>query len=81
MTSKCPRSVRDTFLTLGGQKVYTKGVFSSENSSASTGKNRFGVYTKKLVFKGKRRDREGKYIYTKEASRCLWGTPSHSIGV
>ena len=35
------------------------------------------VYTKKLVFKGK----EGKYIYTKEPSRCLWGTPSRSIGV
>ena len=35
------------------------------------------MYTKKLVFKGK----EGKYIYTKEASRCLWWTPSRSVGV
>ena len=39
----------------GGKKVYTKGVFSSENSSASTGKKKGLVYTKKLVFKGKRR--------------------------
>ena len=35
------------------------------------------VYTKKLGFKKK----EGKYISTKEPSRCLWGTPSRSIGV
>ena len=39
----------------GGKKVYTKGVFSSENSSASTSKKRGLVYTKKLVFKGERR--------------------------
>ena len=39
----------------GGKKVYTKGVFSSESSSASTGKKRGLVYTKKLVFKGERR--------------------------
>ena len=52
---------------LGSGEVYTKGVFSSENSSAPTGKNS--------------REKEGKYIYTKEPSRCLWGTPSCSIGV
>ena len=27
------------------------------------------------------REKEGKYIYTKEPSRRLWGTPSRSIGV
>ena len=48
-----PAAVR-TF-SFGGKKVYTKGVFSSENSSASTGKRRGLVYTKELVFKGKRR--------------------------
>ena len=35
------------------------------------------MYTKTLVFEGKK---EGKYIYTKEPSRFLWGTPSRSIG-
>ena len=39
-----------------GKNVYTKAVFSSENSSAS-------------------RENEGKYIYNKEALRCLWRTP------
>ena len=38
-----------------GKQVYTKGAFSSENSSATTGKKRGLVYTKNLVFKGKRR--------------------------
>ena len=48
----------------GGTQVCNKNVFSSENSSASTGKKGL-VYTKKLIFKGKR----GKihiYIYTKK---------------
>ena len=63
--------------SLLGKKVYTKGVFSSENSSASTGKKGVLVYTKSLFS----REKEGKYIYTKEASRGLWGTPSRSVGV
>ena len=50
--STLPR--RSTGQWIGGKKVYTKGVFSSENSSASTGKKGL-VYTKKLVFKGKTR--------------------------
>ena len=44
---------------IGGKKVYTEGVFSSENLSAPTGKKQVWciglVYTKKPVFKGKRR--------------------------
>ena len=40
---------------IGGKKVYTKGVFGSENSSALTGKKRGLVYTKKPCFQGKRR--------------------------
>ena len=39
---------------IGGKKVYTKGVFSSESSSDSTGKNRGLVHTKNLVFKEKK---------------------------
>ena len=42
-------------LFIGGKKPYTKGVFSFENSSASTGPKRGLVYTKKLFFKAKRR--------------------------
>ena len=41
--------------TFRGKKVYTKGVFSSENSSASTSQKRGLACTKKLVFYGKRR--------------------------
>ena len=60
-----------------GKNVYTKGVFSSENQSASTGKKQVWCITKKLVFKGK----EGNNIYTKEPPRRLWGSPSRCIGV
>ena len=72
-----PRTIVQMCLQIGGKKVYTKGVFSSENASASTGQKRGLVYTKKLVFKRK----EGKYIYTKEPPSCFSGTPSCSIGV
>ena len=42
------------FFFFGGTEVYTKGAFSSENSSALKGAKKKGlVYTKKLVFKGK----------------------------
>ena len=61
----------------GGKKVYTKGVFSSENSSATTGKKEVWCIPKTLFS----REKEGKYVYTKAPSRCLWGTPSRSIGV
>ena len=53
------------------KKVYTKGVFSSENSSASTGKKGVLVYTKKLVFKGK----EGKMHIHQRASKVFVGDP------
>ena len=67
----------DRCVSFGGKKVYTKAVFSSYNSSASTGKKQ--VWCKpKTLFSG---EKEAKYIYTKEASRCSWGTPSRSIGV
>ena len=49
------RGVRKLSPYSEGKKVYTKGVFSSENSSASTDNKRGLVYTKNLVFKGKRR--------------------------
>ena len=42
-------------INFGGKKVYIKGVFSSENSSASTGKKRFGVYPK-ACFQGKKKE-------------------------
>ena len=61
----------------GGKKVYTKGVFSSENSSASTGKKEVWCIPKSLFS----REKGGKYIYTKEPSRWLLGSPSRSIGV
>ena len=41
---------------------------------------RFGVY-QKACFRLSSRLTEGNYIYTKEPLRCLWGTPSCSIGV
>ena len=37
---------------IGGTKVYSKGVLSSEKSSASTGQKRGLLYTKLLVLKG-----------------------------
>ena len=44
-----------TKFQIGGKKAYTKGVFSSENASASIGKKkRFGVYHK-ACFHGKKR--------------------------
>ena len=58
-------------------EIYTKGVFSSENLSAPTGKKRGLMYTQKFLFKGKE---EKKHIH-KEPFRCLWGASSHSIGV
>ena len=63
--------------SIGGEKVYTKVVFSLENSSSSIGKKEVWCILKSLFS----REKEGKYIYTKEASGCLWGTPSRSIGV
>ena len=60
-----------------GKKKKGRVKTGQENSSASTGKKRGLVYTRKLVFKGKR----WKNIYTKEPSSCVWGTSSHSIGV
>ena len=64
-------------LSFGGKKVYTKGVFSSENLSASTGKKEVWCIPKSLFS----RDKGGKYIYTKEPLRWLLGTPSRSVGV
>ena len=78
-------------------KEYSKGVFRSENSSASTGKREVWCIPKSLFSREKR----GKHIHTKEPSRgvcvcvcmCVWvwmcvcvcvgggGTPSHGIGV
>ena len=54
----------------GGKKVYTKGVFSSENSSASTGKKRFGVY-QKACFQGKRKE----ITYTPKSLQGVCGGP------
>ena len=52
-------------------KKYTPKLFSALKIQVSQqAKNRFGVY-QKAGFNGEKR---GKYIYTKEASRCLWGT-------
>ena len=45
-----------------GKKVYTKGVFSSENSSASTDKKEVWCIPKSLFS----REKERKYIYTKD---------------
>ena len=59
---------------IGGRKVYTKGVLSSEKPSPSAGQERVLVYTKIACFQGKRREN----IYTKEPSRCLRWTSSHS---
>ena len=60
-------------------KVYTKGVFSCEKPSASTGqKKRDLVYTQFAYVKGKEGE---KYIRTKEPSRCLPGISSHVICV
>ena len=69
----------DSFLKFGGKKVYsdTKGVLSSENSNASTGTKEVWCIPKSFFS----REKEGKYIYTKEPSRWLLGTPSRSIGV
>ena len=94
-TSMVPKGAKKTPVSEGQRHIATKwlrscirsegkkytGVFSSENSSASTGKKQVWCIPKSLFSREKRRDREGKYIYTKEASRCLWGTPSRSIGV
>ena len=64
-------TVRNT-LTLEGKK-YTPKMFSALKTQVPQQQQP----GKKLVFRGKR----GKNIYTKEPSRCVWGTSSHSIGV
>ena len=58
------------FINRREKGIHHKGVFSSENSSASTGKKEVWCIPKSLFS----REKEGKYIYTKEPSRCLWGT-------
>ena len=50
--------------------VYTKGVFSSENSSASTGKKRGLVYTKKPVSREKKEN-----TYTPKSLQGVCGGP------
>ena len=58
-----------------GRKVYTKGVFSSENSSASAGKKRFGVYQKARL-QGKKKE-----IHIHQRAFKVFVTRSRSIGV
>ena len=60
-----------------GGKAFTRGVFSSEKPSASTGQKRDLGIPKLLVL----RERRGNCMYTKEPSRCLQGISPHSIGV
>ena len=50
--------------TFGGEKVSTKGVFSSENSSTSTGRKEVW-YIPKSLFQGEKKET---HIYTKEPS-------------
>ena len=53
------------------KKVYTKGVYSSENSSESASKKQVWCIPKSLFSRGK----DGNYMDTKEASRCFVGDP------
>ena len=53
------REILQYFSHFGGKEVYTKGVFSSENSSASTGKKEVWCMPKSLFSRG----HEGVYIY------------------
>ena len=73
------------------EKKYTPKVFSAPKTQVpQQAKKRFGVYTKKLVVKGK----EGKKHIHQTAFQvcvcmcvcvcvcvCVWGSSSHSIGV
>ena len=64
---------------LEGQK-YTRKVFSAQKTKTKClhrPKTRFGVYPNCLLL----REIREKCVYTKERSRCLRGTWSHSIGV
>ena len=55
--------------------MYTKGVFSSADSSASAGKEKGGlVYTKKLVLKGKKEN-----TYTPKSLQGVCGEPLRAV--
>ena len=60
------------------KSIHTPKVLSALKTQVpQQAKKMFGVY-QKACFHGKK---EGKYIYTKELSRCLCGTPARSVGV
>ena len=69
MTKHCQKlSVENR--SFGGKKVYTKGVFSSENSSASTGKKEVWCIPKSLFS----REKEGN-TYTPKSLQGVCGDP------
>ena len=69
------RDLRFCAAKIGGIKIYTKGVFSSENSSASTGKKEVWCIPKKLVFKGKRKEN----TYTPKSLQGACGGPLRAV--
>ena len=71
---KSPRRVRNE-PNIGGKKVYTKGVFSSENPSASTGKNEVWCVPKSLSS----REKEKEYTYTPKSLQGVCGGPLRAV--
>ena len=68
-----------------GKNVYTKGVLSSENSSASTSKREVWCIPKRLHSKGKRKKKKEReiyiYIYTPKSLQGTLGSSGPATGV
>ena len=74
LLSSSPSRKSALIISAGGEKVCTKGVFSSENSSASTGRKKFGVY-QKACFQGKKKEN----TYTPKRLQGVCGGPLHGV--
>ena len=72
---ECPKSLNCLqSLEIGGKKFFTKGVFSSENSSASTGKREVWCIPKSLFSREKEEN-----TYTPKSLQGVCGGPLRAV--